>query len=86
MHTNTAAKRLADFSFVSGGKWAPERSGDYDRDCRTGRRYAGELLRGIRESGNPALIGGVARLISEAAAFDGVEAGFWSKLGCALAA
>lgn len=77
---------VAELSFIRDGGWQPERTGAYDRDCGVGRACADEMLEMIGRTENPALFGAVARAITAAGRFEGVETGFCSRIGIFIVA
>ncbi|MBH0113246.1 hypothetical protein I5E68_09840 [Novosphingobium sp. YJ-S2-02] len=56
--------------------WVPQRSGDYAKDCETGRNYARELCELIGATDNPGYLGRVMKAVIEGGTYDGVEIGF----------
>lgn len=64
--------------------WAPKRTGNYATDCATGRAHAIEVMRVMREQGNPALLGHVVRCFENKGC--GVEVGFIYQLSLDLLA
>ena len=67
-----------------GALWQPDRTGNYGKDCETGRAAADSLLQTIEETQNPCLFGTVVRAMVEGGVFGGVEAGFCSVIGIKL--
>ncbi len=81
MLTEVAGRTAHSLSFITDGKWQPQRPADYDAACQAGRSYAAELLELMFQTGNAMLFGSVARAITEAGTFGGVEAGFYARIG-----
>lgn len=75
---------MHSLSFLTDGRWVPDRSGDYEGDCKRGRAYAEEMLDLIERTGNPAVFGGIVRAITDAGQFDGIEAGFCARIGMVI--
>lgn len=68
------------------GEWQPERSGDYQKDTASGRRYADNVLGLVDDRANPLIFGAVVKAIVQGGVYDAVEIGFCSRIGMALAA
>lgn len=60
--------------------WAPERTGNYAADCRTGREAANELLAMIKRHGCYALAGWVQKSQIKSGIFGALEIGFSQAL------
>jgi hypothetical protein len=67
---------FSELSFIRDGKWAPRSAANYAAECRLGRKYAGEMLAMIEETGNPLIYSGVMRAVVTAGRFGGIEIGF----------
>lgn len=61
--------------------WAPQRTGNYEKDCATGRAYGKALIDFIRERESPQVFGHIARAMTAGGVFEGVEVGFCSAIG-----
>lgn len=59
--------------------WEPDRSGEWDEDCATGRKAAADLVSYIKRSNNPHILRLVlADMFRDGRKGDGVEVGFMS--------
>ncbi|MGA1831653.1 hypothetical protein [Rhizobium wenxiniae] len=56
--------------------WVPERSGDYETDCISGRRYFTRLLDLMRRTDNPLLLSRVMHAQVTTGQWEAVEIGF----------
>jgi len=56
--------------------WTVESSGDYSKDCATGRHHFDQLLRAIDASGNLLLLSRVIEGQVKAGHWSGIEIGF----------
>ena len=59
-------------------------TGDWATDNQTGREYAMECIRHMRDEGDPAYLATVARRIVTRGRFGGVEVGFFTLLGIVM--
>lgn len=66
--------------------WAPKRSGDYKKDCETGRAAFRELSEYIAETDNPTLLGRVLEAQVRGGVWDATEIGFAQAMSEALMA
>ena len=64
--------------------WNPEITGDYIEDCKKGLDYADEVIAGMRQNENPALLGWVVRGFGQDQARRGVEVGFCQRIAEAV--
>lgn len=70
-------RSFTELGFVtSDSDWAPERTGDYDKDCQIGRNYAAEFIKMMREQENTAFLGRIMRAMIAGGTYGGVEIGF----------
>lgn len=58
-------------------KWQPPRTGNYKKDCATGREIAEALM---CNQGSPSDLGWIVRSMVTAGKFDGVEVGFFHRI------
>jgi len=56
--------------------WSPLRSGNFEKDCATGRRYFSELYRLMKSNDNPMYLSRVLAAQARAGKWEGVEIGF----------
>lgn len=68
--------KFDSLSFITNGNWTPAQPASYAEGCLLGRGYAEELLRAMRQTGNPTWFGAVMRQITAAGNFESVEIGF----------
>lgn len=76
-------RKISDLPFVkTNGKelhiWAPEVTGDYQKDCATGNAYAAELVKFMEETGNPTVFAHIVKAMP--AKTGAVEIGFLTAI------
>ena len=84
MRHEVSRNPIYGLSVIVNGKWQPERTNNYETDCKRGRAIAEEMMNLMQSDDNPALFGSVARAITEGGVFQAIETGFCSRLGIAL--
>lgn len=67
--------------FVSASAWTPDRTGNFETDCATGRSYFRALQELILKTGNPLFLSRVLHAQVEGGKWEGVEIGFAQALG-----
>ena len=82
--TKDCGPEILSFVGNSGSMWSPERSGNYARDCATGRLYASELAEYVRLTGRLHTMSFVAQAIAASGEWGGVEIGFFTGISAAM--
>jgi hypothetical protein len=86
--SSSLRRREAQLPFIRGANfWNPERSGDYNCDLETGRRYGRDLVNYIRRlEAPPTMLKHICGAMPpDRDEWGAVELGFFSALGSALA-